>query len=125
VGLEALAEPGCAVKIRFLAARHSFLRNKCLVDQSRYSATMRAFDSRAPSNSDVAPTKPTFFSFPRFSPRVAVAICGAYAQLVQAALSPAREAVGGGNHYSRSIGWRALNDSRRRLRRSVHHKHRG
>jgi hypothetical protein len=50
----------------------------------------------APSNSDVAPTKPTFLSLPRFSPRVAVAICGAYAQLVQAALSPAREAVAAG-----------------------------
>jgi hypothetical protein len=57
---------------------------------------MKAFDSRAPSNSDVAPTKPTFLSFPRFSPRVAVAICGAYAQLVQAALSRAREAVAAG-----------------------------
>jgi hypothetical protein len=32
---------------------------------------MKAFDSRAPSNSDVAPTKPTFLSFPRLSPRVA------------------------------------------------------
>jgi hypothetical protein len=36
VGLEAFAERGCAVKMRFSATRHSFLRSKCLIDQSRY-----------------------------------------------------------------------------------------
>jgi hypothetical protein len=170
VGLEAFAECGCAVKMRRSAARHSFLRSKCLIDQSRYleapvltrlqrsvrrssvlssilppthqrrrrrqgsgggspsiphlfSATMK--DSRAPSNSDVAPTK-TNVSF--VSAFLSESRCRDIQRLCTTCPSCAiacQGGGGGGNHYSRSIGWRALNYSRRRLRRSFHHKHRG